>query len=135
MTSLALLSESLDVPTTLLASALCEHAVRDAPREAMSRKVLAVAWRHAGATIQETNNLEFKYRPPSDRSGQVVYILQAIHRGWNVFHSRFNLQGKKLRVVARLMQVAPMEPQRFLLRRLPHVALFAFPRSGVFGCI
>src|SRR5580692_6457445 len=35
--------------------------------------------------------------------------------------------------MARLMQIAAMEPQAFLLRRLPHVALLDFPRAGVLG--
>src|SRR5256885_7705415 len=37
------------------------------------------------------------------------------------------------RVVARLVQVAAVEPQRLLLRGLPHVALLALPRSRVLG--
>src|SRR5215813_13633903 len=31
------------------------------------------------------------------------------------------------------MQIAAVEPEAFLLRRLPHVALFAFPWAGVLG--
>ena len=48
------------------------------------------------------------------------------------FHARLQLQRQVLRIVARLVQVAAVEPQRRLLRRLPHVALLAFPGSGVF---
>src|SRR5262245_30963234 len=35
--------------------------------------------------------------------------------------------------MARLMQITAMEPQAFLLCRFPHVALLAFPRTGVLG--
>ena len=35
--------------------------------------------------------------------------------------------------MAGLVQVAAVEPQRFLLRRLPNVAQLAFPRAGVLG--
>src|SRR5271168_4718842 len=37
--------------------------------------------------------------------------------------------------MARLVQIAAVEPEAFLLRRLPHVALFAFPWAGVHGSI
>src|SRR6266702_3293433 len=74
-------------------------------------------------------------RAPASResSGLVVDGLQAIDRRRDALVACFQLQGKELRVMARLMQIAAVEPQAFLLRRLPHVALFAFPWAGVLG--
>src|SRR6266702_120744 len=74
-------------------------------------------------------------RAPASResSGLVVDGLQAIDRRRDALVACLQLQGKELRVMARLMQIAAVEPQAFLLRRLPHVALFAFPWAGVLG--
>ena len=36
--------------------------------------------------------------------------LQAVDRRWDALVARFQLQRKKLRVVARLMQIAAVEP-------------------------
>ena len=55
--------------------------------------------------------------------------LQAIDRRRNALLARPQLQRKELRVVTRLVQIAAMEPEPFLLRRLPHVALFAPPHG------
>src|SRR5229473_1148836 len=68
--------------------------------------------------------------PPCD-SGLVMDGLKAMDRRWNALVARLQLQGKELRIMARLMQIAAVEPQAFLLRRLPHVALFTFPWAGV----
>jgi hypothetical protein len=65
----------------------------------------------------------------------MVGLLETVNRCGNAFHSRFQLEGQKLGVVARLVQVTAMEPKPLLLRRLPHISLFAFPWAGVFGRI
>src|ERR1700749_2546497 len=59
--------------------------------------------------------------------------LQAIDRRRNSFVACFQLQREELRIMARLMQIAAVEPQAVLLGRLPHVALFALPWAGVLG--
>jgi hypothetical protein len=41
----------------------------------------------------------------------MVHFLKAIYGGRNVFHSRLELERKKLRIVARLVEVAAMEPK------------------------
>src|SRR4029077_10339902 len=69
------------------------------------------------------------------RSVQMVDLLKIVDRRGNAFHSRLQLEGQKLRVVARLVQVTAMEPKPFLLRRLPHISLFAFPWAWVLGRI
>jgi len=43
-------------------------------------------------------------------SGLVMDGLQAVDRRWDALVARFQLQRKKLRVVARLMQIAAVEP-------------------------
>ena len=50
-------------------------------------------------------------------------VLSAVDRCRDAFHPDLQLQRPKLRVVPRLVQVAAMEPQGFLLGGLPHVAL------------
>src|SRR5277367_1544475 len=65
----------------------------------------------------------------------MVDLLKTVDRCVNAFHSRLQLEGQKLRVVAGLVQVTAMEPKPLLLRRLPHVSLLAFPWAGVFGRI
>src|SRR3954451_13592742 len=67
------------------------------------------------------------------RSGKVVALLEAVAGRVDALHARLELQRQVERVVARLVQVAAVEPQRLLPRRLPHVALFALPRAGVLG--
>src|SRR6266850_5848480 len=69
------------------------------------------------------------------RSAEMVDLLKTVNRCGNAFHSRLQREGQKLRVVTRLMQVAAVEPKPLLLRRLPHVALLAFPWARVFGRI
>src|SRR3954447_14844201 len=65
------------------------------------------------------------------RSGKVVDLLEAVDRRVDALHARLELQRQVERVVARLVQVAAVEPQRLLPRRLPHVALLALPRARV----
>src|SRR3979411_580831 len=65
-------------------------------------------------------------RNRTGRSAEVVDLLKTVNRRGNAFHSRLQLEGQKLRVVARLVQVAAMEPKGLLLCRLPHVSLLAF---------
>ena len=60
----------------------------------------------------------------------MVDFLQPVHRRGDALHPRLELQRQVQRVVPGLVQVAAVEPQRFLLRRLPHVALLALPRAG-----
>src|ERR1700676_3559976 len=71
----------------------------------------------------------------SGRSAKMVHFLKAVNRCGNAFHSRLQLEGQKLRVVARLVQVTAMEPKPLLLCRFPHISLLAFPWAGVFGRI
>src|SRR3954470_4386075 len=61
--------------------------------------------------------------------------LQAIDRRRDALVARLQLQGEELRVMARLVQIAAVDPQALLLRRLPHIPLFAFPWAGVLGRI
>ena len=42
--------------------------------------------------------------------GLVMDGLQAIDRRWDALVARFQLQGEELRVVARLVQIAAVEP-------------------------
>src|SRR3954468_910277 len=65
-------------------------------------------------------------------SGQVMNLLQAVDRRRDALVTCLELKGQVEGVVARLVQVPAVEPQRVLLGRLPHVALFALPGSGVF---
>src|ERR1700730_18119854 len=69
------------------------------------------------------------------RSAKMVDLLKTVNRCRNAFHSRLQLEGQKLRIVTRLVQITTMEPKRLLLCRLPHVSLLAFPRARVFGRI
>ena len=46
--------------------------------------------------------------PPT--SGLVIDGLKAIDRRWNALAARLQLQGKELRIMARLMQIAAVEP-------------------------
>src|ERR1700710_2028530 len=64
---------------------------------------------------------------------RVMHFLKPVHRRRNAHLPRLQLQRQELRVMARLVQVAAVEPQGLLLRRLPHVALFALPGAGVLG--
>src|SRR3954447_22467931 len=65
------------------------------------------------------------------RSGKVVDLLEAVDGRVDALHARLELQREVERVVARLVQVAAVEPQRLLAGRLPHVALLALPRARV----
>jgi len=47
--------------------------------------------------------------------------------------ARGKLQRQELRIMARLMKIAAVEPEPFLLRRLPHIALFASHGPGPSG--
>src|SRR6476646_534730 len=64
-----------------------------------------------------------------DAATKVEPLLQAIDRRREPVHARLGLQRQELRVVAILVQIAALKPERFLLRRLPHVALLALPRA------
>ena len=57
----------------------------------------------------------------------------AVDRGLEALEARLQLQREELRVVPRLVEVAAVHPQVRHLRRLPHVALLALPRTGVLG--
>src|SRR3981081_3157765 len=74
-------------------------------------------------------------RNRTGRSAAVVDLLKSVNRRGNAFHSRLQLQGQKLRVVARLVQVTAMEPKPLLLWGLPHISLLTFPGARVFGRI
>ena len=54
-------------------------------------------------------------------SAQMVHALLAINRRRQPDLARLDLQSQDERIEARLLQVAAVEPQRLLLRRLPHV--------------
>src|ERR1700710_941282 len=58
---------------------------------------------------------------------------QRVDRGRKPFHSRLQLKRQILRVMARLMQVAALEPETRLLRRLPHIAQLALPGTWILG--
>ena len=59
-----------------------------------------------------------------------MHILEAINRRWDAFHPRLQSASDKiLRIMARLVQVAAVEPQRLLLRRFPHIPLIHLPRA------
>ncbi|MCY1209700.1 hypothetical protein D9M72_213620 [compost metagenome] len=62
-----------------------------------------------------------------------MHLLQAVDLHRHPHLPRLQLQGQVLRVVPGLVQVAAVEPERILLRGLPHVALFALPGAGVLG--
>jgi hypothetical protein len=62
-----------------------------------------------------------------------VYLLQAGDGGRDPLVPGLELKAEVERIVPRLMQVATVEPQRFLLGRLPHVALLPLPRPRVLG--
>src|SRR3954453_4367416 len=62
---------------------------------------------------------------------QVVHLLKPVDGRLEADGARLELQREVERIVARLVQVAAVEPQRLLPGRLPHVALLALPRPGV----
>ncbi|MPL79701.1 hypothetical protein SDC9_25585 [bioreactor metagenome] len=66
-------------------------------------------------------------------SGQVMHLLQAVDGRLEPLHPGLQLQREVERVMPRLVQVAAVEPQVLLLGRLPHVALFALPGTGILG--
>ena len=61
---------------------------------------------------------------------QVVHLLQAVDLHGQPFLARLELQRQVQRVMARLVQIAAVEPQRLLLCGLPHIALLAPPGPG-----
>src|SRR3954464_9449228 len=63
----------------------------------------------------------------------MMYLAHPINRRGYSFHARLELQRQKLRVKARLGQVAAMKPQTALRCRLPHIAQFAFPGTWILG--
>src|SRR5579872_6452638 len=65
----------------------------------------------------------------------VMHRRHAIDRRRDAFHARLQLQGQELRIVARLVEIAAVEPQRLLVGRLPHVAQLAFPRARILARI
>src|SRR3954453_18863722 len=65
----------------------------------------------------------------------VMDVLEGVDRRRDALHACLELQGQVERVVARLVQVAAVEPQRLLLGRLTHVALLALPGPGVLSSI
>src|SRR3979490_968333 len=93
-----------------------------------------IAPRPKGATFRLTLP-DHARRNQIRRSAKMVDPLKTVNRCGNAFHSRLQLEGQKLRVVTRLVQITTMEPKRLLLCRLPHVSLLAFPRARVFGRI
>src|ERR1700690_821200 len=66
---------------------------------------------------------------------EVVHRPHAVDRRGDALQARFQLQRQELGIVARLVQVATVEPQRLLMRRLPHVAQLALPGSRILAGI
>ena len=60
-----------------------------------------------------------------------MHRRQPVHRRRDAFHARLELQRKGQRVVARLHEIAAVEPQTRLPRRLPHVAQLPLPGARV----
>src|SRR5579875_1616633 len=79
--------------------------------------------------LQNACNISGTQRP----SPFMIRLLQPVDRRREADVPRLQLQRQELRVVARLVQIAAVEPERLLLRRLPHVALLALPRARVLG--
>lgn len=61
----------------------------------------------------------------------VVNWRHAVHRCRDDFVTRLELQGQRAALEARLHRVPAAKPQTGLMRRLPCVSQFSFPRSGV----
>ena len=61
----------------------------------------------------------------------MVDLAEAVDADGKPFLARLELQGQVQRIMAGLVQIAAVEPQRRLLRRLLHVAQFTFPGTGV----
>ena len=72
-------------------------------------------------------------RRPRPPSRFVVHRRPAIDRRRQPLEARLELQRQEDRVEPRLHQVAAVEPQVLLGRRLPHVAQLAFPGAGILG--
>src|SRR5262245_16550438 len=68
-------------------------------------------------------------------SAPMIDGLQAIDGGGDADGARLDLQRQLQRIKPGLLQVAPVKPERRLLRGAPHVAQFAFPGSWVFRCV
>src|SRR4051812_4944825 len=82
-------------------------------------------------TLSEKCASNFEYVPTATcvtRSG-----IARLPVDWrpDTLHPRLDLQRHVFRVKTRQRQVAAVEPQCFLRRRLPHVAQFALPGAGV----
>ncbi|KAA3452615.1 hypothetical protein C7I87_00070 [Mesorhizobium sp. SARCC-RB16n] len=104
------------------ASALAPGA--DHPSGGRSRPAAAVSFKPSKQD-RLTKSMRGKRTKPCDG------LAAAVDRCGQAKLPGLQLQRQILRIVARLMEVAAMEPQRLLLGRLPHVALLAFPGTGV----
>ena len=103
-------------------------SVRIVARTGQRGSLTSEAWRRQFVIADSARR---QGRVPVGRSVAMMDLRQTVDRRRDAFHARLELQRQELRVVPRLVQVAAVEPQRLLLRRLPHVALLAFPRAGV----
>src|SRR5258708_7148248 len=63
----------------------------------------------------------------------MVDLLKTVDRRGNAFHSRLQLEGQKLGVVAWLVQVTGMGPKPPLAARASPYSLVGLPRGSVFG--
>src|ERR1700685_1395594 len=61
----------------------------------------------------------------------VMRLLQPVDWRRQALHPRLQLQRQILRIVPGLVEIAAVEPQGFLLGRLPHIAQLALPGAGV----
>src|ERR1700726_3310130 len=61
----------------------------------------------------------------------MMRLGHAIDRRRNALMARLQLQREIFRIMARLTQIAAMEPQGVLTRRLPHIAELALPGPRV----
>src|SRR5579871_5388535 len=71
---------------------------------------------------------QMRKKRPDLRLFGVVHLGALVDGCRDALHARFELQGQVVRVVARQGEVAAVEPQALLSRRLPHVAQLALPR-------
>src|SRR5690348_7180670 len=67
------------------------------------------------------------------RSSLVMDLGPSVDRRRDSLQPRLELEREEAGIVPRLGEVAAVEPQSFLRRRLPHVAQFAFPWAGILG--
>src|SRR4051794_12959548 len=87
----------------------------------------------AGTIEYAEGRVARRHERPCSRvaSAEVMHLRQAVDGRVDPDRARLELQGEVEGVVPRLMQVAAVEPQGLLLRRLPHVALLALPGTRV----